>query len=147
MKNVFARTVLALVLIPSFWMTSVGTAAAGWVDAPGETVGNLVGCHKTGEYFGDPKAEKYRKQCNPLEVSFPVLGYYRACRDAEAQASEQLVFAGNYGKYPGGNGRSGAYYMQFVPEYPGALAGKCYFYQPGEALGKSGDYTWRHVQD
>ena len=43
MKNVFARTVLALILIPSFWTTSVGTATAGgWTHTPGATVGRLL---------------------------------------------------------------------------------------------------------
>ena len=73
MKNVFARTVLALVLIPSIWMTSVGTAAAeGWVDTPGETVCNPAGIRGTRN--GDGLGGVHKR----LQVSFTVLGYFNA---------------------------------------------------------------------
>ena len=120
MKNVFARTVLALVLIPSFWMTSVGMAAAGdWVDTPGETVGKMV----------NPSGEGIR-------VSMTLFGYWNACQ----KESERM---------PGG-GRddpegppSGIRYMQFVPDYSGALGGLCYYYEAGSSFGETGEYTWR----
>ena len=130
MKNVFARTVLALVLIPSFWMTSVGTAAAGWVDTPGETVGKMAKCDG---------ASTINNTCsNPIQVSFTVLGFYRACVDAGSRyvnlLSEVLQTAPRH---------EDLRYMQFVPDYPGALSGLCYYYEAGSSSGKSGPHTWR----
>ena len=83
MKNVFARTVLALVLIPSFWMTSVGTAAAVWVDRPGETVGKMAACasQATG-FIGEYECS------NPIRVSFTVLGFYQACENVSRYPRE-----------------------------------------------------------
>ena len=131
MKNVFARTVLALVLIPSFWMTSVGTAAAerGWKDTPGETVGKMADC----------VSMTLRPACsNPIQVSFTVLGFYRACVDAGSRyvnlLSEVLQTAPRH---------EDLRYMQFVPDYPGALSGLCYYYEAGSSSGKSGPHTWR----
>ena len=157
MKNVFARTVLALVLIPSFWMTSVGTAAAGgWVDTPGETVGKMINCF-------------YYTSCTGggTPVSFTVLGYYQACLDAKPEQKKQghknkdgsdpynLLDARSH-KYADKNDwiywvmtnpyvpkENHIRYMQFVPEYEGALAGLCYYYEAGSSSGAGGDYTWR----
>jgi hypothetical protein len=122
MKNVFARTVLALVLIPSFWMTSVGTAAAEWVEAPGETVGELafVCIHGTGQ------------ACyNPLTVTDTFFGFLSAC----------------VARLPSGKAFVGwIKYVQFVPDYSAtntALSGKCYYYEAGSSSGESGPHTWR----
>ena len=151
MKNVFARTVLALVLIPSFWMTSVGTAAAGWVDTPGETVGKMAACASTGlmGYKGEYECS------NPIRVSFTVLGFYRACVDAgryprdinllnlspSAREHLQPIMGPSYAKH------KGVRYMQFVPDDSvggnTALSGLCYYYEAGSSSGKSGPYTWR----
>ena len=146
MKNVFARTVLALVLIPSFWMTSVGTAAAGgWVDTPGETVGPLAKCHdKTESANGTSPASN----CQPIQVSFTVLGHFFACLTANTALvnpprgeSRLRQFVGKPGESQWGP--SLIRYMQFVPEYEGALAGLCYYYEAGSSSGAGGDYTWR----
>ena len=149
MKNVFARTVLALVLIPSFWMTSVGTAAAGWVDTPGETVGKMADCvsSKTMGY-------KREYECsNPIRVSFTVLGFYQACENASRYPRELSLQAMlSFGYQPAQEGASfamhrGAKYMQFVPDDSvggnTALSGLCYYYEAGSSSGKSGPYTWR----
>ena len=152
MKNVFARTVLALVLIPSFWMTSVGTAAAGWVDRPGETVGKMAACAST--VFNGRKGEY---ECsNPIRVSFTVFGFYQACENAGRYPRD--IFIINFS--PSMQGKSahnpmgpsdakhkGVRYMQFVPDDSvggnTALSGLCYYYEAGSSSGKSGPYTWR----
>ena len=131
MKNVFARTVLALVLIPSFWMTSVGMAAAGdWVDTPGETVGKLADCMYDHKYMMPGHCS------NPIQVSFTVLGFYKACVDAKRYSvgTELARWQGKDNDFR---------YMQFVPDYPGALSGLCYYYEAGSSSGKSGPHTWR----
>ena len=148
MKNVFARTVLALVLIPSFWMTSVGTAAAGWVDTPGETVGKMADCvsSKTMGY-------KREYECsNPIRVSFTVFGFYQACENAGryprdldltnllSPMTQHRMFM-NYAKH------KEARYMQFVPDDSvggnTALSGLCYYYEAGSSSGAGGPHTWR----
>ena len=130
MKNVFARTVLALVLIPSFWMTSVGMAAAGeWVEAPGETVGKMVEPE-------DPNGTGQRGQ-NPLTVTDTFLGFLYACTEG---GTADDVMSVNY------LGMGGLRYVQFVPDYSAtntALSGKCYFYEAGSSSGESGPHTWR----
>ena len=151
MKNVFARTVLALVLIPSFWMTSVGTAAAGWVDTPGETVGKMAACASTGlmGYKGEYECS------NPIRVSFTVFGFYQACENAgryprdinllnlspSAREHLQPIMGPSYAKH------KGVRYMQFVPDDSvggnTALSGLCYYYEAGSSSGKSGPHTWR----
>ena len=129
MKNVFARTVLALVLIPSFWMTSVGMAAAEWVEAPGETVGEMVECATN----GSPK----NMSCdNPLTVTDTFLGFLYACTGTDLSVGPCL----------GAECAAGLRYVQFVPDYSAtntALSGKCYYYEAGSSSGESGPHTWR----
>ena len=125
MKNVFARTVLALVLIPSFWMTSVGMAAAEWVEAPGETVGKMAECDQDQQHLNCQ---------NPLTVTDTFLGFLFACTpDVPGTA---------WGSIPATRSR----YIQFVPDYSAtntALSGKCYYYEAGSSSGESGPHTWR----
>ena len=125
MKNVFARTVLALVLIPSFWMTSVGMAAAEWVEAPGETVGKMVEavCHDA-DGCGQ----------NPLTVTDTFFGFLFACTDDVPGTARASALRGR------------SRYIQFVPDYSAtntALSGKCYYYEAGSSSGESGPHTWR----
>ena len=147
MKNVFVRTVLALALIPSFWMTSVGTAAAEWVDAPGEMAGPMA----------KMRCNKELSWCsNPRRVSFTVLGFYRACVDAGRYPRD--IFLINFS--PSMQGKSAhnpmgpsdakhkdVRYMQFVPDDSvggnTALSGLCYYYEAGSSSGAGGPHTWR----
>ena len=127
MKNVFARTVLALVLIPSFWMTSVGMAAAEWVEAPGETVGKMAECDQ----------DQQHENCqNPLPVTDTFLGFLFACTPG-------FNPTGDLGRIAW---RGMPKYIQFVPDYSAtntALSGKCYYYEAGSSSGESGPHTWR----
>ena len=127
MKNVFARTVLALVLIPSFWMTSVGMAAAEWVEAPGETVGKMAECVQ----------DDWRANCqNPLPVTDTFLGFLFACTPG-------FTALATFGELAW---RGMPKYIQFVPDYSAtntALSGKCYYYEAGSSSGESGPHTWR----
>ena len=128
MKNVFARTVLALVLIPSFWMTSVGMAAAEWVEAPGETVGKMVECACEESRCG---------QCNPITVTDTFLGFLYACTESDV-FHDDICF--------GAQCAAGLRYVQFVPDYSAtntALSGSCYYYEAGSSSGESGPHTWR----
>ena len=146
MKNVFARTVLALVLIPSFWMTSVGTAAAerGWKDTPGVTVGKMADC---------VSRDLWPACSNPIRVSFTVVGFFQACMRAGQVGTGPDWTDTNYTKQTAytRNGTShdihnDVMYMQFVPDYSAtntALSGLCYYYEPGNRSGKSGPHTWR----
>ena len=126
MKNVFARTVLALVLIPSFWMTSVGMAAAEWVEAPGETVGKMAECDQD---------QQHELNCqNPLTVTDTFLGFLFACTDDVPGTARASALRGR------------SRYIQFVPDYSAtntALSGKCYYYEAGSSSGESGPHTWR----
>ena len=127
MKNVFVRTALALALIPSFWMTSVGTAAAEWVDAAGEMAGPLakLRCNKELSWCS-----------NPRRVSFTVLGFYKACVDKVGSTEKDLLKS----LY------KGVGFMQFVPDYSAtntALSGLCYYYEKGSSSGESGPHSWR----
>jgi len=122
MKNVFARTVLALVLIPSFWMTSVGTAAAEWVEAPGENVGEVrFSCHGG-------------RGCVNPPTSRNVVSGFSPC-----------VRHNDWVKDPPMRPR-GIKYVQFVPDYSAtntALSGSCYYYEAGSSSGESGPHTGR----
>ena len=123
MKNVFARTVLALVLIPSFWMTSVGMAAAEWVEAPGETVGKMVEC---------ATSDQMESCQNPLTVTDTFFGFLEACTPVNPAMDGPM--------------NDGTKYVQFVPDYSvtnTALSGKCYYYEAGSSSGESGPHTWR----
>jgi len=121
MKNVFARTVLALVLIPSFWMTSVGTVNSqsayipkgSWVVTPGEVVGKMV------------RVTKYKA----------VLDRFATCHGGILGMGPTFV---------GDNGEE-VKHMQFI--YTAGLDGTCYYYAAGgPSSGAAGDYTWRYVK-
>ncbi len=135
MKNVFARTVLALVLIPSFWMTSVGMAAAEWVEAPGETVGKMAECHQG---YDDEGPSGHENCQNPLPVTDTFFGFLLACSQPLSTRCRASEYAAGRGMCPN--------YIQFVPDYSAtntALSGKCYFYEAGSSSGESGPHTWR----
>jgi hypothetical protein len=138
MKNVFARTVLAIVLIPSFWMTSAaaGSIFSGWVDTPGETVGKMADClSKT--HFPDCS--------NPIRVSFTVKGFFQACLGAGWTFNNHVPASDTTTPFKIRK-HVNVRYMQFVPDYSAtntALSGLCYYYEAGSSSGESGPHTWR----
>jgi hypothetical protein len=127
MKNVFARTVLALVLIPSFWMTAEGTGHwvfGEWVEAPGENVGEVrFSCHGG-------------RGCVNPPTSRNVVSGFSPC-----------VRHNDWVKDPPMRPR-GIKYVQFVPDFPDSnlfeeASGSCYYYEAGSSSGESGPHTWR----
>jgi len=134
MKNVFARTVLALILIPSFWTTSVGTATAGgWTHTPGATVGRLL----NGTHGGLSGKER--------EIGADgVFGGVAGCgilsvRHRLSQSHAETLFARTR-------------YIEFIPNggqfKPGGkvTGGKCRYYEERSSKhkNKSGPHTWRY---